>query len=296
MVANEALGDARHACKLAFEEIDRVESELSHYIGTSDAARINRMDAGTFTSVSGELFDCLKIARQVHRDTGGAFDITIGALLKGRRYWRTHDEHDQTRHADARERRELRTGMDLLLLDEEHRKVGVKDRRVSIDLGGIGKGFALDRAMGVLKDWDIERVLVHGGQSTFLAAGGFAKKTGWPMRILDPRNEKDVLGRYALQGRAVSASAPGPRKHILDPRTGKPPDTRWVGAWSMAPSAALADALSTAFMIMKDEEIKRYCRAHPRVCAVMVAGNENKPEVRVFGDPDPYRFKWKVRL
>jgi thiamine biosynthesis lipoprotein ApbE len=116
------------------------------------------------------------------------------------------------------------------------------------------------------------------------------------MRLLDPRNETDVLARYLLKGTAVSASARVTEQHILDPRTGRPPATRWIASWVFAPTAGLADALSTAFIVMTEKETEDYCRRHDRVCAILVAEENNKPVVRVVGDLKPHRFKWEIEL
>lgn len=145
---------------------------------------------------------------------------------------------------------------------------------VQLDLGGIGKGHALDQAAEILKDWSIDSALIHGGTSTALAIGGISDG-GWPLGVggewgradkkADGGSEKIVLKDAALSGSGTEVKG----HHILDPRTGRPASGH-LATWVVCPSAAVADALSTAFMVMGTSKVERYCASHPEVSALVV--------------------------
>ena len=98
---------------------------------------------------------------------------------------------------------------------------------------------------------------------------------GWPLTLSNPANRKEVLARPYLQGRALSGSGLQKGQHIIDPRTAQPVEGK-LAAWSSAPDAATADALSTAFMIMSPDEIEQYCLRHPNILAMVILKEGNK--------------------
>jgi len=291
-VAGESLNDARPAAAAAFAEVDRVEADLSQFIPDSDVSRINRLQSGASVRVSTLTADCLELARRVHHETEGAFDATVGALLEGRRPWREEDGAELIERSLRTPAREPRVGMDLIQVDVRRSRVSVVAGDVALDLGGIGKGIALDRAIGVLQDLGLQSVLVHGGQSTMIPIGLPPGLKGWPMRILDPCGESKVLGRCPLKGVAVSASARGSQPHILNPRTEKIADTPWTGTWAFANTAARADALSTAFMVMDVDAVARFCKRYPPVGAVVVHEVKGQPVPQAFGTLGVPDIKW----
>lgn len=146
-----------------------------------------------------------------------------------------------------------------------------------VDLGGIGKGFALDCASVLLDDWDIANAMIHGGTSTALvlgsggAAGGCPPGvSGWAMGVGADWGAAAGLERIILRSGAVSGSGVELQgEHIIDPRTGKEALAH-LAAWAVCPSAARADALSTAFVVMSTEEVEGYCAAHDDTAALVV--------------------------
>ena len=186
--------------------------------------------------------------------------------------------------------------MQLIELDPETRTVGILDQGVALDLGGIGKGFALDRALQVSQDWDIERALFHGGQSTMAVIGSPPGAPGWMMRLRDPRNEEAVLAVLHLAEAAISASARDDQIGILDPQTERTPETGWFGTWAIAGTAMEADALSTAFMVMSAEQIENFCNTHEGVCAILVGQSGDRISLTTFGPVDTFGFERNVEL
>ena len=238
---------AGQAADEAFHTLDALEQELSRFIGNSDISRINHSPAGKPVQVGLETFDCLKKALQLSELTNGAFDITAKAGESGPVSWKTIE------------------------LDESGYQVLKVNDRTAIDLGGIGKGFALDHMAEVLKEWEVSPALIHGGASTALALDTPPGQTGWKITVSMPDgppedhetigSSRRILKTLRLKDRALSGSGIEKGSHIIDPRSGRPAVGK-PAAWALAPDAAAADALSTAFMVMAPEQIERFCQAH----------------------------------
>ncbi len=167
-----------------------------------------------------------------------------------------------------------RTGMTRLQLDETEHTVTLSAGPVQIDLGGIGKGYAVDRMAELLGDWSIDTALIHAGQSSVRPLGAPPQAEGWPVTLTDPRNHSRTLARLHLRDRALSGSGLQKGYHIIDPRSGLPVEGKRA-AWSSAPDATTADALSTAFMVMSPDEIKDYCLRWPDTQAMIILQGEN---------------------
>ena len=257
---------AGQAAQAAFAELDRLEAELSRFVENSDVSRINNAGLNKEVVVGLEVFECLQKAKRIYEETGGAFDITVGSLMS---CWLDKDKKLRKPGKKEVDEAKKRTGMNLLELDERWYTVKVLTEGVHVDIGGIGKGYALDKMGEILCEWGVERALVHGGGSTVFAMQGPDRMKGWPVTLSAPADRKKRLAKIFLQDCTVSGSGLAHGQHIIDPRKGKPIEGR-VSAWSSAPDGASADALSTAFMVMKPEEIERYCGKKPDVCAMIV--------------------------
>jgi thiamine biosynthesis lipoprotein len=235
---------ARQAAEAAFSEIQRTETLLSRFIPTSDIARINALQPGQTERVSLEAIECLQLASGLFVDTQGAFDVAYGG-----------EQHTTPP----------------LVLDPENHAVGVLQPGVKIDLGGIGKGYAIDRAVAVLREWSIKAGIVHTGQSTVFAFGDPSSEQGWRVGLRHPLQADDTLATLTLNNQALSGSGQLLHKdHIIDPRARQPAATQ-RGAWAVAENATVADALSTAFMIMSDAEIDHLCGRRKGVTAILLS-------------------------
>ena len=240
---------AAQAARAIFDEIDRLESQLSRFRPASDIARIDALQPGEAVRIGPAAFDCLTLACELYVDTGGAFDITAGSKPPGGG-----------------------SGMQHLGLNPERCCAGVTAPGVRLDLGGLGKGYALDRAAALLRDWSIPAARLHAGQSTVLGLGAPPGQRGWRIALRNPETGQPAapLATVTLCNRAISGSdsllQPG---HILDPRTGAAAEGK-LGAWALAPSAARSDGLSTAFFIMPVDEVRACCAAHNDVGAILL--------------------------
>ena len=262
-VAGEDAAYAEQAARTAFDEADRVEQELSRFIEHSDISRINALDAGQSTCVGADACECLELALRIHAETNGAFDVTAGSLaLTGR----------PTATAEPR-----------FEIDRTRRLVTVRAGDVAVDVGGIGKGYAVDQVVAILRDWSIRTALVHAGQSTVYAIGNPPDRAGWTVAIRNPQDHSASLGVVLLRDRALSGSGSLVHgRHIVDPRTGQPA-TGPLGAWALAPSAAVSDALSTAFMVLSPDQVADYCGRHPEVAGLLWAKIEGEHRLLCYG-------------
>jgi thiamine biosynthesis lipoprotein len=265
VIAGETGEYARQASQAVFGEIDRLEGVLSRFIESSDISRINKLGAREPVRVGADTFECLQTAAAVHRVTGGAFDVTIGAVT--------------TPDGERLPAESAPVGMGMVEFHEDIFAISLKAEGLSIDLGGIGKGFALDKALEILGDWSVDSVLLHGGESSVLGIGAPPDEDGWPVAAGGEQGERFILRDKALSGSGIYVKG----SHIIDPGTRRPAEGK-TGAWAFCPSAAVADALSTAFMVMPPPDIERFCRNHPGTGAMFVVEQEGDSTLTRLGD------------
>ena len=177
---------------------------MSRFLPNSDITRINHLDAGERTRVAASTMECLGIARHMFDLTGGTFDVSIG------------------------------TGLPSLVLDPDEAHVHATRSGVHLDLGGVGKGYAVDLMAELLDEWDLERALVHGGFSSVLALDAPDDDGGWALTFSDPRQPSRVLERLSLCQTAVGASGIRKTDHVVDPRSGVPIRER-LASWAAVP-------------------------------------------------------------
>jgi thiamine biosynthesis lipoprotein len=287
-IAGEEESYAGQAARAAFDEIDRVERLFSRFNPASETGQINGLKTGESMAIGVEMFECLSIAERVRAETAGSFDVNVRMKVKFR-------SPDMSWISDDAELPsfELRGGISSAGAGErcdrgDRAPSGFELRAVAagsgtgccleLDLGGIGKGYALDKALEILEDWSVENALVHAGTSTAIAMGSAPDGEGWPVGVGGgwpgaPREMR--LAAKALSGSGTEVKG----GHVIDPRTGGPAGGH-LAAWSTHPSGAVADAISTAFMVMTTEEVENYCLSHPDVWALVV---KSYGDCRMFG-------------
>lgn len=261
----------------ALDRIDQLEDQLTIYRPHSEVSRLNARAASEPVPVERNLFELLVLAKQVHLETNGAFDVAVGALIKA---WGFHARAGRVPSAAELAEARSNTGMQHVLLDPGKRTVSYLRPGVEINLGSIGKGYAVDEAVQILwKDFQVVAGLVHGGHSSIVAIGSEpGTEEGWPVILSDPKTPEKALGLFRLKDRALGTSAATHQHlvhqgkklgHILDPRTGWPA-MGMLGATVTAPTAAIADALATAFFILGPEPARAYCETRPDIGAVLL--------------------------
>ncbi|HZM04905.1 MAG TPA: FAD:protein FMN transferase [Candidatus Saccharimonadales bacterium] len=244
----------RAAGEEALAEIERLEGQLSLYKPSSEIAQVNAAAARQPVRVTPAVFRLLQQADQLHRESGGAFDITIAPLV---RCWGFMDGSGSLPDPGDVERVRRHVGMQHVMLDEENLTVQFDAEGVMLDLGAIGKGYAIDCAVETLREAGAESALIHGGTSTVYALGGPPGNEPWKVAIESPAGLR-LLAAVPLHNEAMSVSAVWGKSfahdgknfgHVLDPRTGRPVAHTLLAA-VVVPSATETDALSTALLVV----------------------------------------------
>jgi thiamine biosynthesis lipoprotein len=279
---------AHDAADAALDEIDRLESQLTIYRDNSEMSRLNQLAAFTAIRVEDGLFELLQEAKTIHEDTQGAHDISAGALI---RKWGFFRGPARVPLEDEREKALARSGMKHVVLDRVERTVRYLRQGLEINLGSIGKGYALDRAAAILREeWDIGSALLHGGHSSVVAVGSApGQSRGWPIALNHPWELERRLATIWLRDEALGTSAATFRHlehegrklgHILDPRIGWPASGTAL-ATVVAPTGSKADALATAFFILGVEGARAYCDVHPDIGGVLLPDGEKASMVTI---------------
>lgn len=242
--------DAPRLAKLAMAEIRRLEAVFSLYLVDSDLSRLNRH--GVLAAPPFEMLDCLSLAGSVHRASGGRFDPTVQPL------WRAEAMAlERGRPLTDTERRDIRAriGWDGVTLAPE--TISLRPG-MALTLNGIAQGYIADRVAALLADHGLTKALIDTGEMVALPG------QSWPVQLPDRE--------ITLQGHALATSSPlgmtlgadGATSHILDPATGRPALPHWQSVTISAPSAALADALSTAACLIEvKKEVRALCDQFP---------------------------------
>jgi thiamine biosynthesis lipoprotein len=276
---------ANQAANTAFSELERLELELSRFEESSDITRINHLPTQQVLRLSLETFECLKISYDMYHQTNKAFDVTIGPLFN---CWHDKDGSARTPSQQEIEKASQNVGMNLLELDESLHAIWLSASPIQIDLGGVGKGYAVDKMAEMLREWEINIALISGGTSSVLALDAPPDTKGWPLSLSNPNNRKQKLGKIFLQNRAIASSGVKKGSHIIDPRTGRPVEGK-IASWSSAPSAAVADALSTSFMIMDLNEIEKFCSEHPDYAGILILDDKENNEQQTIKHFGPWK-------
>lgn len=282
----------------ALDLVGLLEAQLSVYRDDSEVSKLNKTAGEASVVIESQLFELLQLSKQLAQQTRGAFDLTTDPLI---RLWR------QCR-ADIRVPTEKElvaamadVGMEHINLDVETKSIEFATPDSSINLGAIGKGFALDRVADELAEQGSHDYLLHGGHSSLYAKGEHTHLGGWPVGIGNPLFTQRRLGTILLRNQAMGTSGSniqyfrvGERRygHILDPRTGWPAEGH-LSVTVIAPTATEADALSTAFYVMAPEEVIEYCTANPHLGAIMIPFPQRDRRVQpIMIGVDPNQVYW----
>lgn len=293
------------AALAALDLVDALETQLTVYRETSEVMEVNRRAALEPVNVEPRLFALLQLCQRLHLETDGAFDVTSGPLTKA---WGFFRRQGAMPTAEAITEALARVGGEKIELDASAHRVRFRQPGVEMNLGSIGKGYALDRCAELLCQRGVASFLLHGGHSSVLAKGsrdatmlsgeagdsdqiGESKKSypvasgGWKVGVVDPLRPDKRLAEIHLRDRALATSGSGSQffrhagrryGHILDPRSGWPAENVF-SATVLAPTAAEADALATAFFVLGPNRAAEYCQIRPSVSFLMVHARPGGP-------------------
>jgi len=277
----ESASRLRAAGEEALADVERIEAQLSIFRPTSEIARVNACAAREPVRVTPPVFRLLEQARQLHHESGGAFDITIAPLV---RCWGFMDGSGSWPDPAEVTRVRQQVGMSHVILDEENLTVQFDGEGVMLDLGAIGKGYAIDRAAETLREAGVTSALLHGGTSTVYGIGKPPVEEAWKVAIESPPGDGSTpqwLATVPLEDEALSVSAVWGKSfvhegktfgHVLDPRAGQPVANAVLAA-VVLPSATETDALSTALLVVGTEGHEKIARLRPLMRTLVVGAS-----------------------
>jgi FAD:protein FMN transferase len=257
------------AVERALDEVDRIDRLMSHYRPESPLSRLNREAAQGAVAVEPELVAFLVECLRYSRESAGAFDVTVGPLMKTWGFFGGEGRlPEEPEIAAARES----VGYAHVVLDPERNTVRFDQPGVELDLGGIAKGYAVDRAVAVLARAGITAALVSAGGSTVYAMGAPPGRKGWEIALEDPIRPGQIARRLVLRDRALSVAGRRAKSfeaggvvysHIMDPRTGRPARDI-VSVAVVTDTGAAGDALDDAFFVMGVAGSQVYLKGLPQ--------------------------------
>jgi thiamine biosynthesis lipoprotein len=265
----------------ALDLVDELEDQLTVYREHSEISRLNRTAVGEPVEVETRLFGLLSQAIELWRLSSGAFDITAGKLSE---LWGFKRRAGRLPSAESIAETLQLVGSQHLEVDAQQHTVRFRRAGIEINLGAIGKGYALDRCAEVFAEAGVEHYLLHGGNSSVVGRGsqGAAPRDGWSIGIRNPLRPEERIGEIRLRDRALATSGSGTQYfihegrrfgHILDPRSGWPAEGV-LAATVLAPTAAEADALSTACYVLGPVGAQQLCHENPQFACLMICPGE----------------------
>lgn len=265
----------RRTATLLLDEIDRIEYMLTIWKGQSELKTVNDTAWQEPVKVCDDIYELLKTAKTVHEWTDGAYDLTSTPLAKcWGFFYREGRMPNQEEIAQAKNR----VGMQHVILNDEDQTVFFDKRGIEISPASIGKGYALDKATAVAKDKDFSTYMLNGGGSSMYACGFPAWKNHWAFNIRHPFINDESIAQLRIKDKGFSSSGCQEQffehngnhyGHIIDPRSGYPA-SEVASVNVTAPTAAEAEALSTAFYVLGVEPTLKYCENHPDIGVLMI--------------------------
>jgi FAD:protein FMN transferase len=269
-----AYGDDRGrmiaAVDQAFEEVRRIDRMLSNYRPSSELSRLNQEAGRGPVAVSEELFGLLEACRQYHQASEGAFDISVGPLMK---IWGFYKGSGRLPHRAEIRGVKGRIGFEKVTLDGSNRTVRFTREGMELDPGGIGKGYAVDRMVAILKSANIRSALISAGSSSIYALGAPPNEKGWKISIRHPRDLSRQVDEVVLTDMSLATSGTSEKffraegrlySHIMDPRTGYPAQGM-LSVSVIAPRALDSEAWTKPVFIHGRQWTAQHLRNNPRM-------------------------------
>ena len=272
----------------AFAEIVRLDQVMSNYKPESDLSRLNRCAHFHAEQVPQDLYRIIEESLRYSKISGGKFDITVAPLVD---LWKAAIRGDRVPTQQQLDQVRVCVGFKKVELIPPDR-VEFHSPCMRIDLGSIGKGYAVDRAAEVLRANGIRNAFVDAGQSTLYGMGSPPGQDAWEVHLRDPSSRIDPVVR--LHENSVSTSEQTPASllgnatagHIIDPDNGKPLETRYALS-IVAKTAIASDALSTTLLLVGPDKGRPIVRAVADVAAIWVSAEgqtetvSTGPEIRI---------------
>jgi FAD:protein FMN transferase len=281
----EVISADREASKIVHQEVKRLEKIFNNYDPESEISRLNNT-YNTQVSASSEMIEVLLLAKEIYDFTYGAFDISCGCLYE---YWKEIIDRNKPVYGIGKETlRSLKgsCGINDVYINKENKTVMIKKRGLKIDLGGIAKGYIVDKCIGALKKEGIENALINAGGDLYCL--GESNYHEWRVGLKLPGQSQAIAGAYELKNQAMATSGDyeqffeldGKRySHIIDPRSGRPAEGKNMSVSVVAKTTALADSLATAFYILPKEQIQNVIDEHDLEVKVFILDVDEQGKV-----------------
>ncbi len=281
----------RGAGEEALREIERLEAQLSFYLADSEIRWINTHASTGPVKIEPRLFRLLKDCARLTGLTDGAFDITVGPLMRA---WRFVNETG--RRPEALELQTARSvvGIDHIRFDEDNFTLEFDRPGVEIDLGAYGKGYAIERAIEILREAGVASALMHGGTSSVSTIGAPPGSKAWRISLSAPLVSDDRAEIISLVDNSLSVSAVHGRSftaegqtfgHVIDPGTGES-TSHAVAAAAVGASAPVCEAVSTSLLVSGPGWLSTMKERFPGYGAVIAFANERGEIEIVHVEPD----------
>ena len=285
---DESPARASAAIDKAFAEIVYLDGVLSNYKPESDLSRLNREGHFHAVKVPADLYRVIEESLRYSRISGGEFDISVGPLVD---LWKAalRGEHTPTAQEQAKAR--ACVGYEKIKLKPPD-EVEFESPCLRIDVGSIGKGYAVDRAVEILRANGIQNALVDAGQSSIYAMGAPPGQKAWEVHLRDPSGRVDPAVMLSENSVSTSEQTPGSllgnqtAGHIIDPENGKPLETKYALSVVVKTGTA-SDALSTTLLLVGPEKGKAIVKQLPEAAAIWVSADgatetvSTGPEIRL---------------
>ncbi len=270
--------------EMALEEVQRLDQSLSNYNPQSELSRINRLAGREAVTTDPEVFSLLRTCLEYSKRSGGTFDITVGPLMREWGFFRGEGKYPAPWQLDkAREK----VGWEKVQLDANARTVRFAVDGMELDLGGIGKGYAVDRVIAVLRGAGVKTAMVDAGSSTLYALSAPPGKKGWLVRVPKPGDRSQTISTVLLRDESLSTSGSYEKFfrlngrtycHIMDPRTGAPVEGM-LQTTVIAADGTTTEALSKPMFVMGVEQGAKFLATFPHVSGLWVTGQIGSPQV-----------------
>ena len=277
------------AAKIVHEEFKRLNDIFNIYDPESELSKLNNTYKEK-VKVSDDLFELLQLSLEVNELTDRAFDVSYGVLYE---FWKNLIESGSIKDMPSKRKvnsLKKRCGMKYIVMDAQDKTVTITKKGLKIDMSAIAKGYMVDKAVMKLKEQGIDNVLINAGGDLYCLGQNLDEN--WTVGIRDPRNKKNILVTEELVDEAVATSGDyeqffehkGSRySHIVDPRTGFPPERKVISTSVITKNCTTADSLSTAFVVMGIEGIEEFLSRVPSSMRIYAMSEDERGlAVRVF--------------
>ncbi len=293
----EDVKKAKIAIEKAFEEIERIEKKFNVFDSGSQVSRLNRLGHEKGIKVDDEVLEVVEKAIGLCRITDGAYDITVKPLLD---VWRISEVNGEPPKDEDIMAALTKVDSQNIVIDRARKIIGFSKPGMEIDMSGIVKGYAVDRAITRLRESGVENAIVNAGGDIY-CLGRKNSREKWTVGIRDPRARGKLIGKLKVSNVAVDTSGDYERfieignrrySHIVNPKTGKPVGSRPASITIVARDSMTADALATALMVMDPDSGMRLIEALEDVDAIILTDEEGGVKIYASrGIKEKYGFK-----